>query len=86
MFVGTGLRQGVLLLHRASFVVWFAVMVFHVLGHLLDTARLAPRDWLRKSHANIAGARLRQWAVAGSIAAGVPLGLLLMGRAGSWFV
>lgn len=39
MFVGTGLRQGVLLLHRTSFVVWFAVMVFDVLGHLLDTAR-----------------------------------------------
>ncbi len=65
--------------------VWFAVVVFHVLGHLLDTARLAPRDWLRKSHADIAGAPLHQWAVAGSIAAGVPLGLLLMGRASSWF-
>ncbi len=25
MFVGTSLRQGVLLLHRASFVVWFAL-------------------------------------------------------------
>jgi hypothetical protein len=55
MFVGTALRQGVLLLHRASFVVWFAVMVFHVLGPLLETARLAPRDWLTKSHADIAG-------------------------------
>jgi hypothetical protein len=84
MFVGTALRQGVLLLHRASFVVWFAVMVFHVLGPLLETARLVPRDWLTKSHADIAGARLRQWAVVGRIAAGVPLGLLLMGRAGSW--
>lgn len=47
--------------YRASFLVWLAVVVFYVLGHLLDPARLAPRDWLRKSHADIAGARLRQW-------------------------
>ncbi len=60
MFVGTGLRQGVLLLHRASSVVWSAVMVLDVLGPLSGTARPALRDWLRKSHADIAGAPLRQ--------------------------
>ena len=46
MFVGVGSRQPWLLLHKASFVIWFAAMVFHVLGHLVETARLAPRDWL----------------------------------------
>ncbi|HXR22789.1 MAG TPA: hypothetical protein VN786_09555 [Acidimicrobiales bacterium] len=55
MFVGTALHQGVLLPHRASFVVWFALLVFDVLGHQLDTAGLASRDWLAKSHADIAG-------------------------------
>ena len=59
---------------------------FHVLGHLVETARLAPLDWLDRAHADIAGARWRQWAVAASVALGVPLGLLLIGRANSWFL
>lgn len=86
MFVAASARQSLLLLHKASFVVWFAAMVFHVLGHLVETARLAPRDWVNRAHADIAGARWRQWAVAASMALGAPLGLLLMGRASSWFV
>jgi hypothetical protein len=85
LFAGASDRQPLLLLHKASFVIWFAAMVFHVLGHLLETARLAPRDWLDRTHADIAGARWRQWAVAASVAVGIPLGLLLMGRASSWF-
>jgi hypothetical protein len=85
MFVGVGSRQPWLLLHKASFVIWFAAMVFHVLGHLLETARLAPRDWLDRAHSDIAGARWRQWGVAASVALGVPLGLLLIARANSWF-
>ncbi len=85
MFVGVNSHQPWLLLHKASFVMWFAAMVFHVLGHLVETARLAPRDWLDRAHADIAGARWRQWAVAASVAIGAPLGLLLVGRANSWF-
>jgi hypothetical protein len=85
MLVGIDQRQPLLLLHRVSFILWFAAMVFHVLGHVLDTARLAPRDWVNKAHADIAGARLRQWTVAASVALGAPLGLLLMGRANTWF-
>lgn len=85
MFSGAGDRQPLLLLHKASFILWFAAMVVHVLGHLLETARLAPLDWLGRTHADIAGARWRQWAVAISVAVGIPLGLLLMSRASSWF-
>ena len=85
MFAGQSSRQELLLLHKASFVLWFAAMVFHVLGHVLETARLAPRDWVDRAHADIFGARLRQWAVAASVAIGAPLGWLLMGRASSWF-
>ena len=33
-----------LFLHKASFVLWFGAMTVHVLGHLADTYRLAPRD------------------------------------------
>jgi hypothetical protein len=40
----TAWHDRLLLLHKASFIVWIAAMVIHVLGHILDTARLAPRD------------------------------------------
>jgi hypothetical protein len=82
---GTNLQSQLLLLHKASFVVWFGAMALHVLGHVLDTARVAPRDWMRRTQADVSGARARQWLVASSVAVGVPLGALLMGRAGTWF-
>ena len=37
------MRSGLLLVHKAKWIVWIIAMVVHVLGHLLDTARLAPR-------------------------------------------
>ena len=86
MFVDASLRQPMLLLHKASFILWFAAMTVHVIGHIVETARLAPLDWLSRAHADIAGARWRQWAVAASMALGAPLGVLLMGRANSWFL
>lgn len=84
MFVGAGLRNQILLLHKASFVLWFGGMTIHVLCHLLDTAQLAPRDVVRRSRKDVAGAGLRQWAVVTSFALGIPLGLLLLGRADTW--
>jgi hypothetical protein len=39
LFAGPGLRRDLLLLHKASFVLWFVVMAVHVLGHLLDNLR-----------------------------------------------
>lgn len=84
MLVGPGLRPQMLTLHKASFVIWFLAMAMHVLGHLVDTARLAPRDLMERTRADVAGARARQWAVAASLACGVPLGVLLMGKAGPW--
>lgn len=71
-----------LLLHKASFVIWFGAMTLHVLGHIAETARVAPRDWARSSRER--GAGVRQWLVATSVAAGVPLGIALMGQAGPW--
>jgi hypothetical protein len=84
MYVPASGRQTLLFVHKVSFILWFATMVFHVLGHILETAQLAPRDWVNRTHADIAGARMRQWTVAFSVALGVPLGLLLMGRASEW--
>ncbi|HET9058275.1 MAG TPA: hypothetical protein VFN61_00015 [Acidimicrobiales bacterium] len=71
-----------LLAHKASFVIWFGAMTVHVLGHIAETARIAPRDWVRSTRQPGAGAR--HWLVALSVAAGVPLGLAFMGRASWW--
>jgi len=84
MFVPRSLRQSTLLLHKASFVLWFGAMTIHVLGHLWDTTHLAPRDWARRTRRDVRGAGLRQWTVVASVALGVPLGLLLLGRVGPW--
>ena len=35
--------------HKASFVLWFCAMSVHVLAHLGEVFRLAPRDWLRRT-------------------------------------
>jgi cytochrome c biogenesis protein CcdA len=80
----TGWRSQMLLLHKASFILWLAVMAFHVLGHVIDTARLAPRDWYRRTRRQVRGAGLRQWAIATSLALGLVLGLLVVPRVGPW--
>jgi hypothetical protein len=77
-------RSTPLLVHKASFVLWFGAMTIHVLGHLLETARVAPRDWIGRSRRQVRGASLRQWLLVSSVAAGVPLGLLLLDRVGPW--
>lgn len=68
----------VLQVHKASFVLWFAVTAVHVLGHLLETARLAPADWVRRSRRQVAGAGTRQWLIVASVAAGAVLGAVML--------
>jgi len=75
-----------LLLHKASFIVWIAAMVIHVLGHLLDTARLAPRDWMRRTRKQVRGAGLRQWSIAVSLALGLLLAFVTVPEVGRWLV
>ena len=53
------LRPGLLFLYKASFLLWLAAMTVHVLGHLADTARLAPGDWLVRTRRDVAWAGLR---------------------------
>jgi hypothetical protein len=84
LLVGRGLRQDMLFAHKATFVLWFVVMTVHVLGHLRETARFAPRDWARKTRASVEHAKARQWAVVSSVVLGVPLGMLLISRVGPW--
>jgi hypothetical protein len=84
LLTGPSLRQPLLLIHKASFVLWFGAMTIHVLGHVADTARLAPRDWMRRTRRSITGAGTRQWGIAASLVAGALLGLILLGRIGPW--
>ena len=70
--------------HKASFVLWFFAMTAHVLGHLAEVARLAPRDWMRRTRHDVRGAGARQWLIAASLVAGALLGLALLGRVRPW--
>ena len=70
--------------HKASFVLWFAAMTIHVLGHLGEVFRVAPRDWLRRTRREVTGAGTRQWLIAASLVVGVMLGLLLLPQVGHW--
>jgi len=80
----SGWRSQMLLLHKSSFILWLAVMTLHVLGHLLDTARLAPRDWYWRTRRQVRGAGLRQWAIATSVALGLVLAAVVVPRVGPW--
>jgi hypothetical protein len=73
-------RQTLLFVHKASFVLWSVALAVHILGHIVETARVAPRDYLRRSRGEIAGAAARQWTVAGSLVVGVLLGLIMLGQ------
>ena len=70
--------------HKASFVLWFAAMTIHVLGHLGEVFRLAPRDWLRRTRREVNRAGTRQWLIAASLVLGGILGFLLLSQVGHW--
>lgn len=71
-------RPQLLFVHQASFLMWLAAMAIHVLGHLQETASLAPLDLARRTRSQVAGASARQWAVISSLAVGVVLGLVML--------
>lgn len=79
-------RSQMLVLHRDTFIVWLAVTAVHVLGHLADTVRLAPRDWLRRSRRQVNGAGARQWTIAASLALGLILAVIVVPRVGTWLI
>ena len=73
-------------LHKASFILWLALMVVHVLGHLLEVPQLALPDWRRSGgrEAALAGSGLRLTLLATSIFAGLALALATISLAGPW--
>jgi hypothetical protein len=84
LLVPSSSRHTLLELHKLSFVAWFVVTAVHVLGHLGDTARLAPPDWVRRPARALTGAPGRRAAVITALVVGVGLGALLVGRVGPY--
>jgi hypothetical protein len=80
----TAWQHRLLFVHKASFIVWIAAMVVHVLGHTLDTARLAPRDWMHRTRRQVRGAGLRQWSIVVSLALGFVLALITVPQISGW--
>jgi len=73
---GTGWNLGEL--HRDSFLVWIVLMTVHVLGHLVETARLSAADWLPR-RARVDRIGVRRGLVIGSLVVGLGLGALSIG-------
>jgi hypothetical protein len=79
-------RAGLLLTaHKASFVVWFAVMTVHVLGHIRAAAVDTRRD-LRGSPSDPAGSRrhVRIALTALALVAGIAAATAIMPQAAPW--
>jgi hypothetical protein len=75
ILTGEGHRSTWLTLHKASFVVWFAVMTIHVLSHVLEAARASYSE-LRRAR-RTPGLGFRVVAIALTLVAGVGLATAL---------
>ena len=61
-------------LHKASFILWFVVTTVHVIGHVLDTPRLAVADYKPESRTSaVDGVRLRWLVIVVTLATGLML-------------
>jgi hypothetical protein len=73
-----------LLVHKASFIVWGAVFVIHLLSHLPRMLRSLRRDWTASARHEVPGAGLRAAALAGSLGGGLALALALLSVITGW--
>jgi hypothetical protein len=73
-----------LLLHKASFILWFGCMTVHVLGHAGETARLSTKDWVRRVRGRVAGSRARRLLITSSLVSGLALAFLTVPYVGPW--
>jgi hypothetical protein len=90
LVVGPEGSRRMLGLHKASFIIWFALMALHVLGHLKDAVVLSGRDWWRRTgrdRPRVQAPRGKGWRgglVAASLVGGVALALALLPVASPW--
>lgn len=60
--------------HKLSFIVWFAAMAVHVLGHVLETPSLAAADWSKQARL-VSGAGARRVLVVLTVAVAIALAI-----------
>jgi hypothetical protein len=77
-------RSQLLQIHKVSFILWFIVMAVHVLGHLPETLKLAPLDWVRSTRRQVKGASTRQWIQAVGLALGLVMAVWITPYAAGW--
>ncbi len=93
--IGTGVVLGFagpggpwLFLHKASFVLWFAVMTIHVIAYAPRLPRLLAGDWgtsLRAGSERLLAGRAARWSLlTASVLAGLLLAVLTYHQAGHW--
>ncbi len=70
--------------HKASFIVWFAAMTIHVLGHALETPALVVADLRRDAQRHAPGALTRIMLLLVTLATGIALGVVSIGWAHHW--
>ena len=83
LLLGPDHRSPWLQIHKASFIVWFGAMTVHVLGHIVETIRIAPRDWTQRGP-RIAATGVRRAAVGLALLVGVVLAVLVEPSVTSW--
>jgi len=64
-------------LHKASFILWFAAMTVHVIGHSLDTPALASADY-RSTAESVPRAGLRRLAAVATFVTGIALAVVII--------
>jgi hypothetical protein len=84
MFCPKSWQLELLLLHKASFILWFGCMTVHVLGHAGETARLSTKDWVRRVRGRVAGSRARRLLISSSLISGLVLAFLTVPYVGPW--
>jgi hypothetical protein len=84
LLLRVGPHGTLLLLHKASFVLWFGVMAIHVIGHLAEMVRLAPKDFSRPARRVVPGSAARKWALLGSLGIGVLLAWAFTSSVGTY--
>jgi hypothetical protein len=84
LLVPHSLNRQAFLLHKVSFILWFGAMALHVLGHVIETSRLAPADLMARTRSQVRGAGARMWAQAASLVIGVVLAVVMVPTIGPW--